>query len=67
MKYIKIEYKTFKTISLCAGDTLELTYEDIKVKTINATHRMEISEVLIIITEDYGVIEGMALLRGEYE
>ena len=71
MKYLLIEHKTFKTIKLAAGDCIEFTYfyEDRKsAKVTNYTNKkMSVSEVLVIITEDNGVVKSMVLMDKEYE
>ena len=71
MKYLLIETRKFDAINLMPGDTLELTWEgeDLNIKMLleDATKPLSVSEALIIITEDNGIIEGLAIVEGMNE
>ncbi len=71
MKYLSIQHKDFKPITLVAGDSIEFTYQYGHRDTIKVTnHAIEditISKVLVIVTEDNGRVQGMVLMGKDYE
>ena len=67
MKYLKIETKTFKPIHMLSGDSIEFAYDGITLPIRSVSKTTSIESVLIIVTEDYGVVKGIAILEGDYE